>query len=186
MFGLFKQARTRVLRKTAKRQRKMGNEELAAKAESYIHDDKSPMFFVRLQSKKWRSLLEPISPSSISSSVRTVTRNVLGKENERGPHSMRHAKVFRLLVQDGWERYNVKQYMGHESIDTTLKYVALGWEEQAKDFDRKNGNGGTAQVAPDIPSLTKVLRQLKELREVGVLTAEEFSIKVDEAAEKYS
>jgi hypothetical protein len=149
------------------------------------------MFFVRTRNE-YSKPLDPLSESAVSSTVRHVVKDALGEEyvnagNPCGPHSLRHRKVLWLLTVKEWSPMNVQTYMGHSTLDQTLRYAPLGVEQQAKDHRKANGNGSTEQpVTFENPSLKTLLEAIDTKARAGMFdSVQDYLGERDEAIEKY-
>ena len=101
----------------------------------------------------------------------------------------RHAKVFQLLEIKGVDLPAVKNYMGHENIQTTLDYCPQGLDEQIAAFEKANNNNGDGGDSnhqagdPQIPTITNFddqVAKLKGLHERGILNDTAFGAAVAE------
>lgn len=133
------------------------------------------LFFSRAKHKN-NEVAEQLNRNSIHSTITTLTARITGKP--WGPHSFRHAMVFRLH-DDGWQPERIASFVGHENIQTTYEYVALGPAEHRKEAEKaeaaRASRSGDSVVAPD----RAAAGHLKALFEQGVLTKDEYLSKLE-------
>jgi len=146
-----------------------------------LHTPNGWLFFTRTQSKTG-SYGEKLTPDSVSSLTGSVTVPLVDKR----AHAFRHGKIFELL-DDGWKIEKVASYVGHDNIQTTFDYVALGPDEHRKEAERTNGNrrqpveqaaSPEPETAPTGPD-TSAVAHLKALHDRGILTTDEYLRKIE-------
>ncbi len=139
-------------------------------------DELTWLFFTKVE-KEWKSVGKQLHRSSVNSTVRYLTKKIVGRHIS--PHSFRHAKVFSLLDL-GWKIERVAAYMGHTSVQTTFQYVHLGPEQMRAEAERVSKNGQPATMESlDSPSKSSAAASLKTLFDQGVLSKDEYLIKME-------
>lgn len=133
-------------------------------------------FFTKVE-KEWKSVGNQLNRSSVNSTVRYLTRKIVGRHIS--PHSFRHAKVFSLLDQ-GWKIERVAAYMGHTSVQTTFQYVHLGPEQMKAEVQRvSNGRRNTqSEFDANLPR-SSAAASLKMLFDQGLFSKDEYLQKME-------
>jgi integrase len=133
-------------------------------------------FFTKVE-KEWKSVGKQLHRSSVNSSVRYLTKKIVGRHIS--PHSFRHAKVFSLLDQ-GWKIERVAAYMGHTSVQTTFQYVHLGPEQMRAEVERVSEGGERVQpITNRDVNESSAASSLKSLYDQGILSKDEYLIKME-------
>jgi integrase len=139
--------------------------------------ERLPWFFFTKVEKEWKSVGKQLHRSSVNSSVRYLTKKIVGRHIS--PHSFRHAKVFSLLDQ-GWKIERVAAYMGHTSVQTTFQYVHLGPEQMKAEVERVSNQGQHIPVGSGDSTLrASSASSLKTLFDQGILSKDEYLHKME-------
>lgn len=174
LFERFKSARSSILGRLKKAAE--GDAVLLAKFQVLADRADSPLFFNREGPRAG----EKLDPKPLGQLVSAIADRHLGHHVR--PHGFRHAKATHLVKDLKMDLAIVKDYLGHEDVNMTMKYVHTNTKDQAAFFKKAAALDTKETVERPSPKaspsngngVSEKVKALGDLKAAGVLSFDEF------------